>query len=99
MKASRILVLVVALAAGGAAAFLAGNIGEKKPEFARAPLVHFPAADMPTATGDLGMGTAMSGPNSHRPTATAGGGQTETSTGEIRNADINTIRFGVSSKI
>ena len=39
MKAARILVLGVALAAGGAAAFLVGSDDEKKPEAPAAPVV------------------------------------------------------------
>ena len=61
MKAARILVLGVALAAGGAAAFLVGSDEEKKPEVAAAPVVQFPTTDVLIAKSDIGMGTAISG--------------------------------------
>ena len=59
MKAARILVLGVALAAGGAAAFLIGSDEEKKPE-APAPVVQFATTDVLIAKSDIGMGTAIS---------------------------------------
>jgi pilus assembly protein CpaB len=59
MKAARILVLGVALAAGGAAAFLIGSDEEKKPE-AAAPVVQFLTTDVLIAKSDIGMGTALS---------------------------------------
>jgi len=60
MKAARILVLAVALAAGGAAAFLVGSDEEKKPEIAAAPVVQFQTTDVLIAKSDIGMGTAIS---------------------------------------
>jgi pilus assembly protein CpaB len=60
MKAARILVLGVALAAGGAAAFLVGSDEEKKPEVVAAPVVHFETTDVLIAKSDIGMGTAIS---------------------------------------
>ena len=59
MKAARILVLGVALAAGGAAAFLVAGDDEKKPE-APAPVVQFETTDVLIAKADIGMGTALS---------------------------------------
>ena len=61
MKAARILVLGVALAAGGAAAFLVGSDEEKKPEVVAAPVVQFPTTDVLIAKSDIGMGTAIAG--------------------------------------
>jgi pilus assembly protein CpaB len=61
MKAARILVLGVALAAGGAAAFLVSGDDEKKPEVAAAPVVQLPTVDVLIAKGDIGMGTAVAG--------------------------------------
>jgi pilus assembly protein CpaB len=58
MKAARILVLGVALAAGGAAAFLIGSEDEKKPE--AEPVVQFQTTDVLIAKVDIGMGTAVS---------------------------------------
>jgi len=59
MKAARILVLGVALAAGGAAAFLVGSDEEKKPE-APAPIVQqLPTVDVLIARSDIGMGVAV----------------------------------------
>ena len=61
MKAARILVLGIALAAGGAAAFLVGSGDEEKPPEAPAPVVQqFPTVDVLIAKGDIGMGTAVS---------------------------------------
>jgi pilus assembly protein CpaB len=59
MKAARIIVLGVALAAGGAAAFLVSGGDEPKPE-APAPVVQqFPTVDVLIARADIGMGTAV----------------------------------------
>jgi pilus assembly protein CpaB len=59
MKAARILVLGVALAAGGAAAFLVSG-DEKKPD-APAPVVQqFSTVDVLIAKADIGMGRALS---------------------------------------
>jgi pilus assembly protein CpaB len=58
MKAARIIVLGVALAAGGAAAFLIGS-DEKKPEVVAEPVVQFPTTDVLIAKSDIGMGTAI----------------------------------------
>src|SRR4051794_3668744 len=60
MKAARILVLGVALAAGGAAAFLVSSGDEPKPEPAPAPVVQqFPTVDVLIARADIGMGTSV----------------------------------------
>jgi pilus assembly protein CpaB len=59
MKAARVVVLGVALAAGGAAAFLVGSDEEKKPE-APAPVVQqLPTVDVLIARSDIGMGVAV----------------------------------------
>lgn len=64
MKAARILVLGIALAAGGAAAFLVSSEDEKKPEAPPAPVVQqLPTVDVLIAKGDIGMGTAVSADN------------------------------------
>jgi pilus assembly protein CpaB len=64
MKAARILVLGIALAAGGAAAFLVGSEDEKKPEAPAAPVVQqLPTVDVLIAKGDIGMGTAVAAEN------------------------------------
>jgi pilus assembly protein CpaB len=60
MKAARILVLGVALAAGGAAAFLVGSGDEEKKVEAPAPVAQFPTVDVLIAKSDIGMGTAIS---------------------------------------
>src|SRR5262245_16486968 len=59
MNVTRILVLGVALAAGGAAAFLMSGDEEKKPEAAPEP-VAFATVDVLIAKSDIGMGTAVS---------------------------------------
>jgi len=59
MNVARILILGVALAAGGAAAYLvAGGDEEKRPE--PAPVVQFATVDVLIAKNDIGMGTAVS---------------------------------------
>jgi pilus assembly protein CpaB len=59
MKAARILVLGIALAAGGAAAYLVSGDAPKQ-EAAPAPVVQqFPTVDVLIAKGDIGMGTAV----------------------------------------
>ncbi len=60
MKAARIVVLAVALAAGGTAAYLVAGGDEKTPEPAPAPVVQRPTVDVLIAKGDIGMGTAVS---------------------------------------
>jgi pilus assembly protein CpaB len=56
MKAARVLVLAVALAAGGAAAYLIGS-DEQKTE--TAPVVQIATTDVLIAKSDIGMGTAI----------------------------------------
>lgn len=59
MKAARILVLGIALAAGGAAAYLVSGDDTPKPE-APAPVVEqLPTVDVLIAKADIGMGTAV----------------------------------------
>jgi pilus assembly protein CpaB len=59
MNVARILILGVALAAGGAAAYLvAGGDEEKKPE-APAPVAQFATVDVLIAKNDIAMGTAV----------------------------------------
>jgi pilus assembly protein CpaB len=60
MKVARILILGVALAAGGAAAFLVGS-GEDKPPEAAQPVVQFDTVDVLIAKADIPMGTAVAG--------------------------------------
>ena len=62
MKAARILVLGVALAASGAAAYLVSG-DEKKPDLAPAPVAQFPTVDVLIAKADIGMGTAVAPEN------------------------------------
>jgi pilus assembly protein CpaB len=59
MKVARVLVLGVALAAGGIAAFLVSSDDEKKPE-APAPVANLATVDVLIAKADIGMGTAIS---------------------------------------
>ncbi|MGH6739986.1 MAG: Flp pilus assembly protein CpaB [Bradyrhizobium sp.] len=58
MKVARIVVLGVALAAGGAAAFLVSGDDEKKPD-APAPVVQLATVDVLIAKNDIGMGTTV----------------------------------------
>jgi pilus assembly protein CpaB len=59
MNVARVVVLAVALAAGGAAAFLVSSGGDK-PAPAPAPVVQLPTVDVLIAKGDIAMGTAVS---------------------------------------
>ena len=59
MKVARVLVLGVALAAGGIAAFLVSSGDETKPE-APAPVANIATVDVLIAKADIGMGTAIS---------------------------------------
>jgi pilus assembly protein CpaB len=61
MKVARIAVLGVALAAGGAAAFLINSDDEKKPDAAPAPVAQLATVDVLIAKNDIGMGTAIAG--------------------------------------
>jgi pilus assembly protein CpaB len=60
MNAARILVLGVALAAGGGAAYLVSGQGGQKPASAPAPVVQLPTVDVLIAKGDIAMGMAIS---------------------------------------
>jgi pilus assembly protein CpaB len=62
MNVARILILGVALAAGGAAAYLVSG-GENKPPEAPKPVVQFPTVDVLIAKTDIGMGTAIVAPD------------------------------------
>ncbi len=58
MKAARLVVLGIALAAGGIAAVLASG-GEKKPEAAPAPVAQLDTVDVLVAKSDIGMGQSV----------------------------------------
>ena len=70
MKAARVLVLIVALVAGGTAASLIGIGADKEP--ARALVVQLPAIDARIVTGNI-------------------------NSSSDHEADIHTVRFGVSA--
>jgi pilus assembly protein CpaB len=59
MKAARVVVLTVAIAAGGVAAMLAGR-SEKPPEVAKPETPPVETVDVLVAKGDIPMGTALS---------------------------------------
>ena len=59
MKAARLVVLTVAVAAGGVAAMLAGR-SEKPPEVKTAPAVQIATVDVLVAKSDIGMGQTVS---------------------------------------
>ena len=79
MKAARVLVLIVALVAGGTAASLIGIGADKEP--ARALVVQLPAIDARIVTGNININI-----NSN-----------SNSSSSDREADIHTVRFGVSA--
>jgi pilus assembly protein CpaB len=60
MKSARIIVLAIALIAGGLAAYLASGSSEKPPE---APVAQLPTVDVLVASGDIGLGQTV-GPES-----------------------------------
>src|SRR5215472_13360353 len=61
MKPARIVVLILALAAGGIAAYLAGRTGEEKqPAPPPPPVVQIETVDVLVAAGDIGVGTSLS---------------------------------------
>ena len=85
MKAARILVLAVALAAGGAAAFFIGSDEAKKPE--APPVAQVETTNVLIAKSDIGMGTAISSQDLQWqawPSATTG--------------ERYAVRFGISNK-
>jgi pilus assembly protein CpaB len=59
MKAARLVVLTVAVAAGGVAAMLAGR-SEKPPQVKTAPAVQIATVDVLVAKSDIGMGQTVS---------------------------------------
>jgi|SRR6267154_4534686 len=100
MKAARILVLAVALAAGGAAAFLIGSDKEKKPE--APPVARVETTGVLIAKNDIGLGAAIPSQDLQlgipslalRSLLDA----SKVSEENDRKPDINTVRFGVSTK-
>jgi pilus assembly protein CpaB len=60
MKAARVVVLGVALVAGGLAAFLVAGDDEKKEVVVAPPVAQMETVDVLIAKGDIGMGTAVS---------------------------------------
>lgn len=60
MKPARIIVLVIAIAAGGIAALLAGRSPDQTPPPPPAPVVQLETADVLVANTEIGMGSAVS---------------------------------------
>jgi Flp pilus assembly protein CpaB len=100
MKAARILVLTVALAAGGAAAFLIRSDEEKRPE--APPVAQIETTDVLIAKSDIGMGTAISSQDLQLGTPSLALRSlleaSKISEDDDPKPDINTVRFGVSTK-
>src|SRR5262245_9789704 len=61
MKPARIIVLVIALAAGGIAALLAGR--SDNPEPVHAPVAQIETTDVLIAGNDIGLGNAVQAPD------------------------------------
>jgi Flp pilus assembly protein CpaB len=100
MKAACILVLAVALASGGGAAFLIGSDQEKKPE---APAVaRVETSWVLIAKSDIGTGTAITSQDLKLGTLSLAFrgllDASKVSEEEERKTDINTVLFGVSNK-
>jgi pilus assembly protein CpaB len=68
MKPARLIVLIIALAAGGIAALLAGRSEAPPPP---APVVQLETVDVLIANSDIGMGTAVQPPQLRRQTSPA----------------------------
>ena len=100
MKAACILVLAVALAAGGAAAFLIGSDEEKRPE--APPVGQIENTGVLIAKSDTGMGTAITSQNLQVGTLSLALRSllepNKVREEDDRKSDINTVRFGVSTK-
>src|SRR6266851_4735538 len=60
MKPARIIVLVIALGAGGIAALLAGRSPDQTPPPAPAPVVQLETAEVLVANAEIGMGSLVS---------------------------------------
>lgn len=76
MKAARLVVLGIALVAGGAAAFLVGSGDEPQKAEAPAPVTQLATVDVLIAKGDINMGAAVNAPDfqwQQWPAATTGG--------------------------
>ena len=100
MKAARILVLAVAIAAGSTAAFRISSDEEKKPD---APLIaRIETAGVLIAKSDIGMGTAITSQALQLGTLSLALRSllvaSKVSEEDDRKPDINTVRFGVSTK-
>jgi pilus assembly protein CpaB len=63
MKAARLVVLGIALVAGGAAAFLVSRDNQPKQVKVPAPVVQFATVDVLIAKGDINMGSAVGAQN------------------------------------
>jgi pilus assembly protein CpaB len=100
MKAARSLVLAVALAAGGAAAFLIGSDEEKKSE--APPVAQVETTNVLIAKSDIGIGAAVPSQDLQVGTLSLALRSllvaSKVSEEEDRKPDINTVRFGVSTK-
>jgi pilus assembly protein CpaB len=99
MKAARIPVLAVALAAGGAAAFLIDSDEEKGP--GAPPVAQIETTDVLIAKSDIGMATVISGQDLQLGSlslALRSLLDASKVSEEDRKPDINTVLFGVSNK-
>jgi hypothetical protein len=99
MKAARILVLAIALAAGGAPAFFISTNEEKKPE--APPVARMETISLLIAKSGIGMDTAVTGGELQfvTPSLALVSLPDASKVGETdgRKPDINTVRFGVST--
>jgi pilus assembly protein CpaB len=100
MKAARSLVLAVAPAAGGAAAFFIGSDEAKKPE--APPVAQIETTNVLIAKNDIGMGAAILNQDLQVGTRSLALRSlldaSKVSEEDDRKPDINTVRFGVSTK-
>ena len=100
MKAARILVLAIALAAGGAPAFFISTNEEKKPE--APPVARMETISLLIAKSGIGMDTAVTGGELQFVTPSLAlvslPDASKVSEEGDRKPDINTVLFGVSTK-
>jgi len=98
MRAARIVVLAVAIGAGGIAAYLASGSKEPPPA-APAPVVQIETTDILVAKGDINMGQVVSAQDIQWQTwpTTAASSYFVPDDGKTANRRLNMVRFGVTT--
>jgi pilus assembly protein CpaB len=103
MKAARLVVVVIALAAGGLAALLAGRSGhEAAPPEATKPSAQIDTVEVLVAKNDINLGQSVGQQDMQWQIWPVSGGdtalpQTEEERNAGRKVGINTVRSGIST--